>query len=193
MNALKITDLISEADYLAGELASPIKHEYLAGAIYPMPGATNAHNRIATNILVALNQRIKDGPCEVFNSDTKVRIRLPEETRFYYPDALVTCRPNPQEDSCQDEPAIVAEVLSASTRRLDLGEKKDAYVTISSLQFYMAVEQEAAFVHVFRRTDAGFVREEYQELDAVIPLESLQIELPLAEIYRKVNVAAEPS
>jgi len=32
--------------------------------------------------------------CEAFNSDTKVRIQLPTHNRFYYPDAMVVCRPN---------------------------------------------------------------------------------------------------
>jgi hypothetical protein len=49
MTAVKKLDLNSVEDYLAGELVSPIKHEYLGGYVYAKAGARNSHNRIATN------------------------------------------------------------------------------------------------------------------------------------------------
>ena len=64
---------------------------------------------------------------------TKVRIQLPSQIRFYYPDVSVICRSNPPNDSFQDEPVLVVEVLSRKTRRIEEGEKKDAYLTIPSL------------------------------------------------------------
>ena len=84
------------------------------------------------------------------------------------------------------------EVLSNGTRRIDEGEKKDAYQSIPSLGVYLLVEQEMAAVIVFRRTERGFVREVYQGLDAVIPLPEIEIELPLGEIYDGVEFAPEP-
>src|SRR5205807_8009069 len=135
-----------------------------------MAGARNAHNAIASNTLVAVGSRLRGRSCRPFNSDTKIRVRLPTHVRFYYPDASVICRPNPQTDSFQDEPAVLFEVLSRRTRRIDEGEKKDAYLTIPSLNVYILVEQESPIVIVFRRTEAGFVREVYQGLAAVVPL-----------------------
>ena len=191
MNAVKDFALVSEADYLTGELLSAVKHEYVAGVLYPMAGASNAHSRIAINILALIDGHLREGPCEAFGSDTKIRIRLPQEARFYYPDVSVTCRPNPQEDSWQDEPTLVVEVLSESTRRVDLGEKKDAYLTIPSLEAYLLIEQDVPKVDVHRRTDAGFVREQYLGLDAAVPLKVIQVELSLADVYRKVVFAPE--
>src|SRR5204863_8150738 len=100
-------------------------------------------NLIATNTLVALGARLRGKRCRPFNSDTKIRVRLPTHVRFYYPDVSVICRPNPQTDSFQDEPAALFEVLSQSTRRIDEGEKKDAYLTIPALAVYILVEQES--------------------------------------------------
>src|SRR5205809_3678683 len=99
MSAVKKLKLLSVEDYLAGELVSPVKHEYLGGVVYAMAGARNAHNLIASNTLVALGSRLRGLGCRPFNSDTKIRIRLPAQVRFYYPDASVICRPNPQTDS----------------------------------------------------------------------------------------------
>jgi Uma2 family endonuclease len=161
--------------------------------VYAMAGARNVHNRIATNTTVALGSRLRGRRCEAFNSDTKIRIRLPRQVRFYYPDVSVVCRPNPPEDSFQDEPVAIFEVLSLATRRVDEGEKLEAYQTISSLAVYGLIEQETARVVVYRRTELGFVPEEYVGLEAVITLPEIDTELPLAEIYDRVQFSPEPS
>jgi Uma2 family endonuclease len=191
MSTAKKLNLVSVEDYLAGELSSPVKHEYLGGVVYAMAGARNAHNLIATNTLGTLHARLRGRRCRPFNSDTKIRVSLPAQVRFYYPDLSVICRPNPQSDSFQDEPAVLVEVLSRRTRRIDEGEKKDAYLTIASLGVYVLVEQEISAVVVSRRTENGFVREVYQGLDAVVPLGEIEIDLPLADIYEAVEFTPE--
>jgi Uma2 family endonuclease len=95
MSAAVKWNLVSVEEYLAGELESPVKHEYLAGVVYAMAGARNAHNLIATNTIVARGARLRGRPSRPYNSDTKIRIRLPDQVRFYYPDASVICRSNP--------------------------------------------------------------------------------------------------
>jgi Uma2 family endonuclease len=191
MSTARKFDLVSVEDYLAGELTSPVKHEYVGGVVYAMAGARNAHKLIATNLIGALHARLRGRPCRPFNSDTKIRVRLPTHVRFYYPDVSVVCRPNPQTDSFQDDPAVLFEVLSRRTRRIDEGEKKDAYLTIPSLGVYVMIEQDTAAVVAVRRTEGGFVREVYQGLDAVLPLGEIGIDLPLAEIYETVQFAPE--
>src|SRR5437870_3028858 len=193
MSTARKLNLVSVEDYLAGELMSPVKHEYVGGAVYAMAGARNMHNLIAGNVYGALYVRLRRRSCRPFNSDTKIRVHLLDHLRFYYPDASVICRPNPQTDSFQDEPAVLFEVLSQRTRRVDEGEKKDAYQTIPSLNVYVLLEQESPAAVVFRRTERGFVREVYQGLDAVVPLRAIEIDLPLAEVYEGVDVLPEPA
>jgi Uma2 family endonuclease len=191
MSAVKKLHLVSVEEYLSDELATPIKHEYLGGIVYKRPETRNAHNIIAGNILGTLHARLRGRPCRPYNSDTKVRIRLTTHTRFYYPDTSVVCRPNPQTDSFQDEPAVSFEVLSRSTRRTDEGEKKDAYLQIPSLCAYVLVEPEMPALVVFRRTENGFVREVIEGLDATLPLREINTDLPLAEIYEGVEFTPE--
>lgn len=190
-SALKLQH-ISVEDYLAGELVSPVKHEYLGGVVYAMAGARNLHNLIASNVLGSLHARLRGGGCRPYNSDTKIRVRLASHVRFYYPDVSVICRPNPANDSFQDEPAVIVEVLSRKTRRIDEGEKKDAYLTIPSLSVYLLVEQDSPAAVAYRRTEHGFMREIYAEPDTVIPLAEIETELPLSEIYEGVEFAPEP-
>ena len=186
-------NLVPVEDYLNGELASPCKHEYLGGVVYAMAGARNVHNLIATNTLAVLWARLRGRRCRVWNQDTKIRLRVSGQWRFYYPDGSVVCQPNPPTDSFQDEPTVIVEVLSESTRRIDEGEKKDGYLTIPSLRVYLLVDQESALVIAYRRTENSFVREVHKGLDAVVPLGEIETDLPLAEVYDGVEFTPENS
>lgn len=183
MSTARITESISVDAYLEGELLSQVKHEYIAGAVFAMVGATNAHNMIAGNTLMALGTRLKGRPCRAFNSDTKIRIRMSGQVRFYYPDVSVVCQPNPLSETFQDRPVAIVEVLSESTRRLDDGEKRDAYFTIPSLAHYILLEQDAAVAVMYQREGQQFRRHEFIGLDETIPLPMLDFSLPLRELF----------
>lgn len=191
MTAAKQLELISVEAYLAGELTSDIKHEYSGGYVYAMAGAKTVHNRVATNAVVALGSQLRGKPCEPFNSDMKVKVPFPSHTRFYYPDAMVVCDAGDPEATFQERPVVVVEVLSGSTRRIDEGEKREAYQTIPTLDYYLRIETDSARVVVDRRTDNGFVTEVYEGLDAVVELPGIEAELPLAEVYQRVEFEAE--
>ena len=182
---------VSIEHYLKGELGSPQKHEYIVGVVYAMSGGRSVHASISSNVTAALWNRLPEGPCQAMNSDVKIRIRLPGHTRFYYPDASVICRPNASEQLYQDHPTLVAEVFSDSSRRTDRHEKKEAYLSIPSLDLYLLVEPEAPVVIVYRRTESGFSREEWHGLESIIPLPELGIDLPLNEVYRRVAFKSE--
>jgi Uma2 family endonuclease len=79
------------------------------------------------------------------------------------------------------------EILSDSTRRADLGEKRDAYLTISSLKVLIFVEPDlvAATVHR-RKPGGGFAIEEHAEIDAIIPLPEIEADLPLTDLYERI-------
>lgn len=185
--------LVSVADYLARELVSEAKHEYRGGKVYALLEETNAHHVIADNILRSLHAFSQASAFRSFNSATKIRIRLPTECRFYYPDCSIVRHENSQNDLFQDDPVIVFEVVSRKTHRTDSFEKKDAYVTIPSLSAYVIVEQESAQVLVYRRMETGFVQEFYEGMSGVIPLPEINAELPLSEFYSSVEFVPVPS
>ena len=188
MTAAAKWDLVTEEDYLRGELLTDQKHEYVGGVVHAMAGATNRHNDVAVNCVAALRARLRGTSCKPCNSVTKVRIRLFSGTRYYYPDATVVCRPNPDSDSFQDQPTVIFEVLSDSTRRTDEEEKKDAYLTIPSLSLYVMVEPDVALAVLFRRTATGFERSIIAGLDQVIAIPEIGIVLPLSEIYEDIRL-----
>ena len=158
------------------------KREYVAGSIYVMDERTNAHSAIATNLLGLLHGQLRGHRCRPLNSDMKLRIRLADQTRFYYPDAQVVCRPNPPGDHFQDEPVIVFEVVSESTRRIDEQEKRAAYLSIPTLNAYVLIKQDHPAATVWRRTEHGFVREDYAGADAVVPFDDIGVRLSLGDL-----------
>ncbi|HZZ78283.1 MAG TPA: Uma2 family endonuclease [Gemmataceae bacterium] len=192
MTAAVKWNLVSVEDYLSGELVSSVRHEYLGGVVHAMAGARVVHNDITSNVHLAVGSRLRGKPCRVYSSDMKIRIRRDDQVTFYYPDLSVICRSNPATDLFQDEPAVIFEVLSKATRRIDTGEKKDAYLTIPSLQVYAVVEQDSPLIIVFRRSGKKFEREVHSGLDASISLAEIGVDLPLAEVYDRVEFTPEP-
>ncbi|MEZ6089748.1 MAG: Uma2 family endonuclease [Pirellulaceae bacterium] len=182
---------LSVQDYLRGEADARQKHEYVDGVAYAMAGANNAHNTIATNATVSVGAQLRGNACRVFNSDTKVRIRSAHGTRFYYPDAMIACRLNPPDDTFQDAPVVIIEVISEATRRTDEHEKRQAYLSIDSLCAYIRVEQSLPQAVVDRRTDEGFITEGYAGLDAQIALPEIRCEITLSDLYEDIAFVSE--
>ena len=183
---------ISIEEYLATEEASPVKREFFDGLVFEMTEFTNRLNEISGNALGQVYTQLRGKPCKPCNSDTKVRIRLITGTRFYYPDAFVVCHPNPPDDHFHDAPVVILEVTSPSTRRIDLAEKKDAYLAIPSLMVYLVAESTEPVVQVYRRSPNGdFHRELSIGLEAIIPLPEIGVSLALADLYEGIDFEAE--
>ena len=78
-------------EYFRFEERSPIKHEYVAGEVYAMSGATWRHNLIAGTIFGILLGAEGAGSCRAAMSDMRVEVA---NDRYYYPDVTGReCRP----------------------------------------------------------------------------------------------------
>lgn len=172
-------------DYLQGELASDIRHEYVAGQVFAMAGAGEVHNRIAGNLFFHLRAATRGTPCGLFISDMKVRVAAHEA--FYYPDVLLTCDPHDRESLYKTSPCLIAEVLSPSTEIIDRREKLIAYRALASLRDYLLVAQDSRRAERFRRTEAGDWRHEILD-DGVLTFTcgGLEVRLSVAELYEDV-------
>lgn len=190
MTALLKPENLSVEDYLAGEILSDTRHEYLGGAVHAMAGGTVNHALIASNLIGTLFNHLKGKPCRAYGSDMKVRIDLADLTRFYYPDVQVVCDSRGGHFHWQDRPVVIVEVLSESTFRTDLNEKRSAYLAIPTLQVLLFIESEAATALVLRRKPSGGFAEEFHSgLDAVIELPEIGASLPLADVFDGIGLA----
>jgi len=182
MPLLKKNVRVSVEEYLEAEKHSQVKHEYVRGRVYAMVGASKAHNRIALNIGYALDRHLRDGPCNVFVLDVKVRI----DEMFYYPDVLVTCSLLDTDPFYSTEPSWIVEVLSPTTEAADRLDKRLAYQSLPSLREYALVSQEKREVQIYRRQEQGWDLEVFLDQDTV-RFESIRLDLALTEVYRGVS------
>lgn len=179
---------MSVEEYLRREERARVRHEYVAGFVYAMTGATIRHNRIIRNFVLRLSAAAGTGPCEVFDKDVRVRVG---DDRFYYPDVVVSCVPiENDEDVWLGEPCLIVEVTSPSTRATDRREKLLAYRSLGSLRAYLIVDHRRRRVEVHARDAAGDWTRIEAAGDGAVQVPCPAVTLTLDEVYAGVTLPA---
>ena len=148
--------MLTPEEYLEGERRSDIRHEFIDGQVYAMAGASERHNRIAGNAFFQLRAQARGGSCGVFMSDMKLRIA--ESNCLYYPDVMLTCDPEDDEEYYKQRPCLLIEVSSPSTAALDRREKWLAYKQIADLRYYLIISADQRRVEIHFRDEDGVWR-----------------------------------
>jgi Uma2 family endonuclease len=175
-------------EYLAGEPAGEVRHEYLGGVVYAMARASIEHNIISGNIYSSLRSHLGGKPCGAFMADVKLRLSLfDDDDVFYYPDVMVACDPRDTDKFYKRFPKVLIEVMSESTERIDRREKRWSYQQIETLEEYVLVAQDRMEVTVFRRANQ-WRAEVLSKPDQALALASLEFSLPLSGVYEGVKV-----
>ena len=179
---------ISPADYLALERASDVKHEYYKGEIFAMSGASVAHNKVFSNFFGELAYQLKGKECKPFGSD--LRIHIPSNSLYTYPDILVICGEIEKTDDTFDtvtNPVILVEILSPSTRDYDRGTKFTLYRDISSLREYILIDSERVSIEHFYINKAGnWELCEYKTPADEVNIASIGCTLKASDVYAGV-------
>ena len=179
---------ISPEQYLEQERKATFKSEYFEGEVFAMPGASRRHVLIAKNVTVALDQRLRGQPCQIYGSD--MRVRVSAAGLYTYPDVTVACGDEQFLDEETDtllNPLLIVEVLSPTTKNYDRGDKFASYRTIPSFREYLTIAQDRVHVeHWQRQEDERWVLSEYFDIARRLQLVSLGVELSIVEIYRSV-------
>jgi len=179
---------VNPEEYLAAERGADMRSEYVDGVVYAMAGASERHNAIVANLIIAIGVRLRGGPCRVYPSDLKVGLQ--NRTRFFYPDVSIVCGGPLYIDDQKDvilNPVVIAEVLSEATDGFDRGRKFLSYQQITSLQEYVLVEQDEVRVETFKRgLDGNWVYSKVSDIGKSMTLKSINCEIPLSEIFERV-------
>ena len=172
-------------EYVVLENQSEIKHEYHAGRMYAMSGASMPHNELQMNLYREVSTKLKGSSCKSYPSD--LRIWIEGDGSMTYPDLSIFCATPTSVKGLSNSfvnPICIIEVLSPSTESYDRGKKFDIYRQISTLQEYVLIAQSEPAVDLFRRQANG--NWDYVPLrgvNAVLELTSASIQIPLSEIY----------
>jgi len=185
----KKTGYFTPEGYLVREEKAEYKSEYRQGKIVALAGASVNHNRIVSNVHAALYNTLETKSCEVFASD--LRLWVEQKKLFTYPDVMVICGQPEFVEGRTDtitNPKAIIEVLLESTAAYDRGDKFQAYWTLDGFEEYVLIDQYRMQVEYFRRMSEN----EWKLLvltkaDDLLKLGSVEIEMPLANIYRNVT------
>lgn len=176
------------AEYLAMEKTAEVKHEFYRGEIFAMAGAGRKHNIIFKNAFGQLFMLLQGKPCQPYGSD--LRIHIPENTLFTYPDISVICGEIMTAKEDEDTailPTVLIEILSPSTRNYDRGGKFKLYRDIPSLKEYILIDSESVNIEVFRlNSNRHWELEEYKSLADSLTIPSINVLIGVKEIYEGV-------
>ena len=173
-------DSLTVEEYLKLEESATVRHEYVAGEIHAMTGATRRHNRIVGNIYATLLGAARGSDCRVYVETVKLRAAV---DAVYYPDVMVACGPDPGDPYVESEPCLVVEVVSSSTELTDRREKLAAYKRMPDLEAYLIVSQDRKWVERHFRAEDGAWRRADLVDEGGFPVSCPKTRLSLAEIY----------
>jgi Uma2 family endonuclease len=163
-------------EFLAWEAEQEERYEFDGTQPIAMTGASFAHVRLVTRLILTLGRRLRRG-CLPLANDLKVV----SERRVRYPDLTIVC--GPVADSADRvAPTVVFEVLSPSTALTDQRVKPLDYAAVPSIQAYVLLEQQEPRVTVRRRT-REWAEEVVDGFRATLALPEVGVELPLSELY----------
>ena len=178
------------ADYVALEMVSAEKHEFLDGEIYAMAGRSEEHSALAAAMVRTLGDSFGDRPCRVHTSDLRIYVESAGLATF--PDASVICGPLQQHDpspiATALNPTILVEVTSDSSEDYDTGLKLEYYRTIPTFREYVIVSHRERRITVhFRESIGGWTTRDAVKGGSV-EVPSLSTELLVDDIYRNSAV-----
>lgn len=171
-------------DYWGVEASSPVRHEYLYGAIYAMAGGSPRHNEVASNIQAALWNALRDTDCRPVGADQRIRV---SDAEYTYADVTVYCgriqtAPGNPPDTATN-PVVVVEVLSAATRDYDRGDKCEMYRGVASVREILLVEPKAC--HVTQWSRSGETWSVCDHTDSGEVLTVLKRSISMVDIYAR--------
>ncbi|OBQ35318.1 MAG: hypothetical protein AN487_15890 [Anabaena sp. CRKS33] len=176
-------------EYLAQEELAEFRSEYRNGEIVPMTGGSLNHNQIAGNVYAFVKFALRGKSCKPYVAD--LRLWIPRYHQYTYPDILVIDGEplfQPQRKDTILNPCLIVEVLSKSTENHDRTDKFRYYRSIPEFQEYVLINQyEISIEHYKKAEDDAWLFRAYESDQDKIFLGSINLEIPLLDIYEDVN------
>jgi Uma2 family endonuclease len=169
-------------EYLAWAVEQPGRYELVDGNVIAMSPESAGHAERKAAVHAALLDHIRHRglPCHALPDGMTVRI---DAATAYEPDAVVYCGNKLASSAIEvPNPVIVVEVLSPSTRHIDLSTKLADYFRLPSVTHYLIVDPDRPrIVHHARGTGDTILTRIVT--DGSIELDPPGIELALSAVY----------
>ncbi len=180
MSSAAVAQRLSAQEFLAWDTTQTQRHEFIAGEVFAMAGASEAHVTTAGNLYVTLRRHLSGTPCRTFITDMKLQVQAADA--YFYPNVMVTCSAtDATSPNIKREPVLLAEVLSPTTAAYDRGDKFTAYRRIASLREYLLIDPDSRRVELYRLGADNLWVLHPAEPDTDVQLDSVKLTLtPLA-------------
>lgn len=186
--APKYYTTMNPREFLEWERNSDLKHEYAAGLIVAMAGASPEHNLILSNLIASASSFLKRKACNIYPSD--LRIYVPARESYFYPDASIICGALEMADNIKDtvtNPSVIFEILSPSTEDYDLGRKFFFYMQIETLKEYITIDSTRIQVRIGRKqSNDAWKFEEYNNVEEQLRIDTVDLSFSLRDMYEGV-------
>lgn len=152
------------------------------GAIVALTPERVSHSRAKSQIWLALRLAIRARGlgCEALPDSATVRI---DDRTVYEPDALVRCGPPLPGDAIEvNDPVVVVEVLSPSSRGIDKGAKLASYFSLPSVRHYLIVDTDKRVVIHHRLVEGGRIESRFHH-DGPLALDPPGLTIELGDIF----------
>ncbi|MGO9741904.1 MAG: Uma2 family endonuclease [Roseiarcus sp.] len=154
-----------------------------------MAGARNVHDDIVVNLIAALHEKLRGGPCRPFTGDGAVLTRPGQIRR---PDVGVDCGRRQPNSMLAAEPKLLIEVLSPTTRDFDSFRKLDEYKGMAGLVHVLLVDPNEPLAALWSKAEGEWSERRVDGLDTTIDLPALGVALNMSEIYDGVEFPIGP-
>lgn len=184
---------LTEIEYLEIEEKAAERSEFFRGEMFAMSGSSIEHVDILFELSRAVGSRLDPRGCQAYGSD--LRVKVTTVGLYTYPDLTIVCGKRELlgvgKTATLLNPTVIVEVLSPSTEAYDRGKKFQLYQELESLRQYVLVSQETPLVETFTREASGkWMLTTAKGLGASFRIEPAGIEIPLAEVYRRITFEA---
>jgi Uma2 family endonuclease len=169
-------------DFLAWAQGRSGRYELFRGEVHAMSPEAVGHTEIKGAVYVALLTGIRQRglPCHALTDGVTVRI---DDTTAYEPDALVYCGEKVAASALEvPNPVVIVEVLSESTRRVDVSLKLAGYFRLPSVAHYLIIDPtEPVVLHHARGADDTIITRVVT--DGSVLLDPPGLKLQMKDIY----------
>lgn len=179
MKAIQLDKVLTEEEYFIFEEKSELRHELINGNLYEMSGISIFHNDIVSNLIFLFRTFLKGKNWKIVFENFKIKT---PDGNFFYPDIAV-CYSDVKKYFSQ-QPLLIIQILSDSTRKYNLTDKFIQYQKIETLQYYLCVEPEQQLVlFYYKQEDGEWMAETLTKDEEIISFPALNISFPLKDIY----------
>jgi Uma2 family endonuclease len=174
-------------EFLRWDDGTETHYELIAGFPVAMAPPAEVHRvlaiRLGSRIDAALSRR---RPC---NAQLEAGVIRPDRADTYFEaDIAATCAAiEPGRQTIKD-PFPIIEILSPSTERHDRRVKLPVYRQIETVQEILLVASDDRYAELHRRAGMQWILEILRGGEGVLALASVDIEIPLAELYDGIGL-----